>query len=222
MSNTKKGAEEAERIEREELKTAPAVVRRLITFRDFCESFYLDKMKTVGNKKGKNKQSTLDTKESHLRIHLYPRFGDTRIDEIGDVAIEDFKIAVAKLGRKPKTINNLLTTLLNILVNAKKRGHIAALPEIEWVEVPPQDFDFLDFDEGARLVEATVKVPDWRCAVMLAIKSGMRVGELRALRWEDIDFIKGKLTVCRSLWKKDCEGPPKNGKSRTIVCRRAH
>jgi hypothetical protein len=39
----------------------------------------------------------------------------------------------------------------NILVNAK-RGHIAALPEIEWVDVPPPDFDFLNFDEGERLM----------------------------------------------------------------------
>jgi integrase len=90
------------------------------------------------------------------------------------------------------------------------------MPMVEWVKVPQQDFDFFDFEEGQRLLDAAAKLPDWRCAIVLAIKTGMRLGELRALQSQDVDLVAGKVTVCRSLWKHDHEGTPKNGRTRVV------
>ena len=44
-----------------------------------------------------------------------------------------------------------------LLVVAKKRELIEAVPEIEWLKAPKPDFDFLTFDEAARLVAAPTR-----------------------------------------------------------------
>ncbi len=216
LTNTKEGAKEAERMAREELRRPTVVHATVPTFEAFTEEVYMDKMETVGNKKGKNKRSVLDTKRSHLRTHLYPRFGATRLDRIDAVAIEDFKIALHKRGLAPKSINNVVSTLHNVLANAVRRGHLQALPAIEWQRVPQQAFDFLTFEEAERLLVAAAADSWLGCAIVLALKTGMRLGELRALRRVDLDLAKGQVTVCRSLWKKDHEGTPKNGRTRVI------
>jgi len=47
--------------------------------------------------------------------------------------------------------------------------------------------------------------------VILAAHTGMRRGEVFGLKWKDIDFLKGEITIRRSY-----EGPTKNGKSRIV------
>jgi integrase len=220
LAASKVGAQEAERRAIAEImngkpaRAIPQTKEEVQTFKEFAEGFYMDKMRTTGNQK-LNKPATLNAKECHLRIHLLPTFGSKPLDRIDADAIEDFKIALAKRGRKPKTINNVIMTLHNILKNARKRKLIAALPEVEWLTVGEQGFDFLDFDEAERLVAGAAKEPDWWPAVLLALKSGMRLGELRALRWSDVDLVAGTVQVRRNLWR-DHEGTPKSGRTRTI------
>jgi hypothetical protein len=69
------------------------------------DTFYSDKMCTIGNALGVNKQSVIDTKGSHLRCHILPAFGEMKLDAITGTKIEDFKIALAKAKLAPTTIN---------------------------------------------------------------------------------------------------------------------
>lgn len=220
LPNTKAGAQEAERREINRVlntgvvKVTPPPKKEVTTFSEFADRYYLPKMRSTGNRR-KNKPATLNAKESHLKIHLVPRFGDLPIEAIDELLIDDLKIELAEMGRSAKTINNVLSTLRNILVNARKRKVIAVVPDVEWLAVADQAFDFLDFDEGERLIAGAAKVPDWYCAILLALKTGMRLGELRALRWQDVDLVAGTVRVERNLWRWT-EGTPKNGRARTI------
>ena len=96
---------------------------------------------------------------------------------------------------------------------AKKRGLIEAVPEIEWLRAPKPDFDFLDFDEADRLVRAADG--EWRCMILVALRTGLRQGELLALRWEDVDLKKGLLRVRQSVTRGHVT-EPKSGKGRDI------
>jgi len=183
----------------------------------------------------KNKLSTFAAKEMLLRMHLLPALGDQPLDAIDYAAIEDLKIALAKTATqnvsrkkdgKPgtrkatkhlsnKSINNALTVLRHVLKVAKKRGLIATVPEIEAYRVPEPDTDFLSFEEADRLVAAAHDMGEWRTMIVVGLRTGLRFGELIALRWEDVDLVAGKLTVKKSI-VKGTEGEPKGRRSREV------
>jgi hypothetical protein len=85
--------------------------------------------------RAKNKPSEAETKEMILRIHLTPAFGSRRLDQVGYAEIQDYAARKTKT-LSPKTVNNHLTVLRRLLIVAKKRGLIEAVPEIEWLKVP--------------------------------------------------------------------------------------
>ncbi|MBK9033442.1 MAG: hypothetical protein IPL61_19615 [Myxococcales bacterium] len=178
LSPTKIGATEAERraitaalggswpgqpVEREEEPPCPM-------FSEFAEGHYLPKMRAIGNKRV-NKPATINAKESHLRHHLLPRFGGKRLDEIDEVGVEDLKLGLAKAGRSAKTINNVLTTLRNILVNARKRkAHRSGA----------RDRVVADLDAEVRLLRLRgMRAPGRGCS------EGGRLVDRRARRGED-------------------------------------
>jgi len=113
----------------------------------------------------------------------------------------------------PKTINNQLSVLRRALRSAQEWGVIEVVPTIKWMKAPRADFDFLDFEEAERLFDATV--PEYRPMVATALKAGLRLGELLALRQTDVDLVNGQIFVKRSVWKRTF-GTPKNGLSRRV------
>ena len=99
------------------------------------------------------------------------------------------------------------------LRSAQEWGVIEVVPTIKWMKAPRADFDFLDFEEAERLFDATV--PEYRPMVATALKAGLRLGELLALRQTDVDLVNGQIFVKRSVWKRTF-GTPKNGLSRRV------
>jgi integrase len=169
------------------------------------------------------KPSTMITTECDFRTHIVPRLGHLRLDEVTYAAIEDFKLALTKTQSantthkprllRPKSVHNLLVHVSDMLGVARKRGLIAAMPEIDWIKIPPSEFDFLDFDDADRLVAAAEG--EWRTMILVAMRTGMRMGELLGLRWVDVDLSAGRINV-RQAYVKGHFGLPKSGKPREI------
>ncbi len=160
-----------------------------------------------------NKPSTASTKEGILRSAVVPFFGRMRLDEIGPREIERFKAHLLDKGLMAKSVNNYLSTLRRLLTTAVEFNLISHVPPIKWLKCPPPEFDFFDYVEAARLVAA---VDDgWRPMLVTALKTGMRLGELLALRWEDVDLVAGRLVVRRAV-ARGIVGTPKNGRTREI------
>ena len=67
--------------------------------------------------------------------------------------------------------------------------------------------EFFDFDEVDRVVAAVAA--DWRAFTIIGLKTGLRPGELLALKWEDLDLVTGQLVVRRTAWRHE-EGTPKD------------
>lgn len=235
LPNTRAGAEEAERRAIQRVTTGEATVKapatppiekkEVPTLNDFAPT-YLDVSRV------KNKPSSVDSKDMFLRIHILPRLGELRLDEVTYAVIEDLKVAlaatpIANVTRKKngepgkpvertlsrKSINNCLTVLRRMLSIAKKRGLIAAVPEIEWFREPPPEFDFFTFDEADRVIAAAPR--EWKAMITVALRTGLRLGELMALRWQDVDLVAGRLIVRQNV-VKGIVGTPKSGKPREV------
>lgn len=163
--------------------------------------------------KNNNKPSTVVGKEMVLRVHIKPFFGRLKLDEVTPRHVERFKARKLKAGLSKKSINNYLTCLRRMLAVAYEWGIIQVVPRFQWFKCPKPPFDFLDFDEAERLVEAAE--PESKAMIITALKTGMRLGELVALRWEDVDLVKGQLRVVRSATGGHI-GTPKSGRNRVI------
>ena len=169
-----------------------------------------------------NKPGTLVEKKAIFEHHLRGPLGHLRLDEIDVGKVQELKAALdADLSRRKvplalKTRNNILAILAHALRYAEEAGVIEAAPRIRPFKFQRPEIVALDFDEWPRLVGAAGQEGQgMRVACLLAGDAGLRLGEVLALRWEDIDLIAERLTVCRQL-RKGIEGTPKGGRRRVV------
>jgi integrase len=78
---------------------------------------------------------------------------------------------------------------------------------------PKPEFDFLVFEEAERLVKAADG--EWRTMILVALRTGLRFGELIGLRWQDVDLVAGRIMVRQNI-VKGIVGTPKSGHAREI------
>lgn len=162
-----------------------------------------------------NRPSERQAKLGIMKHHLLPAFGHLRLDQISLKAVEVYKATKLRPPNvyAPKTVNNHLAVLRSILRMAESWGEIVKAIHFRDVKVPAISATFLTPEESTRLVSCTED--KWRNLVILALNTGLRIGELLALRWEDITWSTEKISVCRSDWK-GIIGPPKGGKPRDV------
>ena len=84
------------------------------------------------------------------------------------------------------------------------------------LKVTHTEMEFYEEHDLERLVEAAEKTdPLAHLAVLLGADAGLRMGEMIALEWSDIDFRRNLLTVARNDWRGKV-GLPKGGQSRKV------
>jgi integrase len=211
---TRRGAEEFERQIRQALLDGsyfkPAEeVKEVPTFDGFKDRF-------LTYSEVNNKPSTVYAKRWMLKTHLSPFFGKKKLADIGPAEIEDFKAKKLSEGQSKKSINNHLAALRKLLNLALEWEVIPRAPKVKAFKVKNEyitEDQFLTFDEAERVVGAAAL--EWRTFIITALKTGLRVGELLALKWEDLDLVAGQLVVRRTLWHNQ-EGPPKGGRNRKV------
>lgn len=169
-----------------------------------------------------NKRNSYKDKETIFRLHLLPRFGARRLDEITVDDIDAFKADyTGELGFEKKTVNNHLIVLNALLKKAFDDGVVPKRVRGKLFKVravKDTEFKFLTFDEKARLLQAGRKDPadyEWYCMILCALQTGMRIGELLALKWSSVDLIAGRLVV-RERFHKGILDTPKSGQNREI------
>lgn len=164
-----------------------------------------------------NKPSEVTAKKSIFKKHLNPVLGRKRLDEIGSRDVERYKASKLATGLSRKSVNNQLACLRKALNLAVEWGVIPSAPRIKAMRCEEAEIDFLDFEESDRFLDAADSgLP---CAMLtVALNTGLRIGELRALKWEDVDLRRGLLRVRRNDWKGHI-GLPKSG---TPLRRMAH
>jgi integrase len=204
-SKTEALVEEAK--ERARLDAAPMVKGRSPFFSDFADTFL------TTYSKAENKASEQASKKMILDKHLKPFFGHLRLDEIGDELVTSYKNTKLDTLSK-KSINNHLMVFNRLYTIAKKWGKVSHAVRAELFRVAQGDFDFFPPDESARLVDGA-EPGQWRTMILLALRAGLRISELRALEWGDVDLEAGRVLVKRQEWEGHVD-TPKGGKSAEV------
>jgi integrase len=168
-----------------------------------------------------NRSSTLEAKRGIFETWLEPALGAKRLDEIDLGAINALRAELqTKHGRtgllSAKSRVNVLGVLATALRYAEDAGVIDRAPKMRIKNPPRAEIEVLDFDQLGRIIGAALHEGDpWATAVMLAADCGLRIGEILALEWRDLDLVAGTITVTRQV-RKGVVGPPKSGKPRTV------
>ena len=162
-----------------------------------------------------------------VKNHISPGIGGTPLGKLSVQHVREFlnaKLVVQEPPRKtlsPRTVKHLLVTLRGALAVAVKDGQIqrnvAALvdpPRVPKTEAkafsPEQARAFLNSARGSRL----------EAAFTTAVAIGLRQGEILGLKWSDVDFETGELTVRAALQrinKKLVQVEPKSARSRRKI-----
>lgn len=154
------------------------------------------------------KAPALRAYRNHVNGHIIPAIGSVRLSELHAGHIEAAK---AKWGQtapvrgkddviSARTVRHIFATLKSAL-NRAKRQRIIAVNPCELVDAPAaerKEMQALDIPAAAALLRAfegtVLDAP-----VITAIGTGLRRGELLALRWSDVDLSAGTLTVNRAI-----------------------
>lgn len=147
--------------------------------------------------KNNNKFSVISNKRYTLNAHLIPYFGNMSIGEIGNLHVEEYKTVKLNSGLCQKTINNHLIVLARCLNVAMEWNVLEKVPKIKRMKVAPQRYDFLTENESRQLLNDSVGT--LREMILVALKTGVRLGELLAIEWCDINLQEKLLTVRQAI-----------------------
>jgi integrase len=163
-----------------------------------------------------NKHSEQLAKKYILASSLIPFFGQMSIEQIRAHDVERYKAAQIQQGFTNKTIRNRLTVLNKCLATAYEWLELAgAPPKIKWPQSAAPEFDYLSADECELLLSHASGVMSEM--ILVALRTGMRQGELRALQWSSLNWLTRTIAVRHS--RDDYRGvlvPPKNNRTRHI------
>ena len=150
------------------------------------------------------KQSTCSKYRGMLRLHILPVFGDDPISRITALAVERFGYQLmSEQGSKlsPKSGKDVLTLLQAILKYAcRQEGASLPLPQIIYPREEKKEIRVLSYEEQTKLVNyCSANMDSLHFGVLLAMLTGMRIGELCALRWGDISEVEGTVSVSKTM-----------------------
>ena len=133
-----------------------------------------------------------------LDAHLLDWFGDHRLGEIRQDEVDALKAALLASGRSKKTVNNV-TSVLSRLLRYAARSRIIPAPQIAFhVKLQAGKVAAVPVADVEALLE-TCTDPRYTAAILLAAECGLRVGELRALQWGDLDELHREVLVQRAF-----------------------
>jgi integrase len=146
-------------------------------------------------------EGTFSRYELDCRNHLLPFFERLRLRDLTPAHVRAFKARKLEEGLNPNTVGNLQSLLSGALNQAVDDGLIPSNPASRVKKAASRGETLmraLSNEEASRLRLAAEGTRE-EALIILALRTGMRQGELAALRWEDVDLSdKPSITVKRS------------------------
>lgn len=131
---------------------------------------------------------------------ILPAIGTRNTTELEGKALDRFSAQLAKTGRSVETQRGTLRVLRRLLSFGVRRGALPKVPAIEMPidhEAKAKTRRYLTPAEGHALIAAADG--DDHALVVVALRVGLRAGELLGLQWRDVDVKAKRLTVARSI-----------------------
>lgn len=177
------------------------------------------------------RETSLDKCKRVLKGYILPTLGEKRIDRLGVSVLQNWKNEIAKLDFSIVTKQNIYKEFRALLNYGVKMEYLPKNPlstignfRDAYFEHPIEKFQYYTPEQFKKFIKKAREyaqsdgtITGWGYYVFFAIAfyTGMRKGEINALKWSDIDgdIIHVRRSIAQKLKGGDRETPPKNKSS---------
>ncbi len=173
-------------------------VREIIVSRKRRKNFRVVTEEWLKYKKNTVKKSTYYNYSYSVEKYLYPKFADQDITQI-----KDYNDFIEKLTDTlaPKTVRDIITKLKEI-INFYEEEHNTKL-NIKKMSLPKmnkKEIQILSNKEKQKLEKYCIEQNSLKSlGILICLNTGLRIGEVCALRWENIDFESKKIHIEKTI-----------------------
>lgn len=166
------------------------------------------------------KNSTYMKYKNSINKHIIPNLGSFDIKILDNNIVQKFinqKLSAEKCSLSPKSVRELVNIIKNTLAYAENYGFQSKCKcELLIVRNSFKPIRVLNKNEEKALLNTLESDTDiFKLGILISLLTGVRIGELCALRWEDVDFKECVITVNRTMQRVQVEG--KDNKTEIII-----
>lgn len=171
------------------------------------EGFQTIAMEWFDAVKDQLKESTSNKYWNSLKLYILPEFGKAELQELTYEFINErcshllLQGGVDGQGLSPKTVSDILSLIRNILKYASQQGKVIPCDAHSiHVKRHTKELRVLSMNEQRRLCDYLyTDLCSYNIGILLCLFTGLRVGEICALRWEDISISDKTIHVHHTL-----------------------
>lgn len=178
--------------------------------------------------KAEVKESTYSRYVFIVRKHIEPQLGDYKLSELNSAVMNSFireKLMSGGLrdnsGLSPKTVSSILSVIKLAAKYGEEQGYSISRRLI--IRSPRQktpDIHVLSWDEQIALEQAVLEHWDYSSiGIILSLYTGLRIGEVCALKWGDINLNSKTISIERTIMRIQDTSPDAESKTRILVDR---
>ncbi|MBO0452671.1 MULTISPECIES: tyrosine-type recombinase/integrase [Enterococcus] len=143
------------------------------------------------------KPSTYSSYHYKLTKYVFPYIGKIFLSDLTVDSAKNIVEQWEKQGLNPSTMQVILRVINQCLTSAQQKSHLKVNP-FQSVKLPKrkkQPIRSLTKKEQKKLEKAALMEKSTGLPTYLSLYTGLRIGEIAALRWEDIDFDQNMIYV---------------------------
>ena len=173
------------------------------------------------------KEATAATYAAAIENHILPVLGKLELSEVTEARLQEAALEWLAQGRcdgkgglSERTVAGMVALVKHSLYAAAKAGY--APPQQFDIVLPPQKqirkLQVFSRGQQALLMQhICLDLNPRSMGILFCLHTGLRIGELCALRWEDIDMENRTLTVCRTLQRIYRRGENGEGHTQVVI-----
>ena len=154
------------------------------------------------------KERTFIRYKQIIRAHIAPKIGETDVNDLTPMVLQSFVTELLKSGnlRTGKELSpNFVNTVISVVQNSLKTANLVGIAaeylanKIKRPKAKEKQVDCFSVSEQKKIENYILQSgKDKLFGIVLCLYTGLRIGELLALTWSDIDFGKGLLFVSKT------------------------
>jgi integrase len=166
--------------------------------------------------KTSSKQRTYERYKAIVFLHIIPYLGEYRLSDITVLILQKFitELTISGNKRNRKGLSpNFIKSVISVVQNSLKTAHLVGLideyfaDKIKRPKIIEKQVECFTVSEQKKIEQYIIASKKLKLnGIILCLYTGLRIGELLALTWNDIDFQKERLSVTKTCHDGNIDG----------------